>query len=245
MPHEFNAAVGNSAHGAEQSGLRLSQHITTDIRNKIKEGELVIGDRLPAERKLAEQYEVSRMAVREALRNLEETGVVRTRKGRYGGTFVFPVPAPVVTRTLNDMVGLGAASVENMIEARTVIMHGVVRLACAMRLPENIDTLRAEFELIRRRPTPDDNMDARIQKALFFNVHIARSTQNPVLVTLVEALTQSMIEIVIPLKPTAFPPIVNHYQEIISGIEANAPDSAALAMNEYLRELRVLLPSGA
>ncbi|MBI2773120.1 MAG: FadR family transcriptional regulator, partial [Chloroflexi bacterium] len=65
---------------------RLYQGIVSQLGALIERGELKPGDQLPAERQLAEQFEVSRASVREALRSLELIGVVETRAG--GGTFV-------------------------------------------------------------------------------------------------------------------------------------------------------------
>ena len=57
----------------------------------IDRGRLAPGDRLPAERLLAERYGVSRMTLRQALGALERRGRLVRNKGRYGGTFVLPI----------------------------------------------------------------------------------------------------------------------------------------------------------
>ncbi|MFC7974205.1 FadR/GntR family transcriptional regulator [Streptomyces cinereoruber] len=48
------------------------------------------GERLPAERELAERMGISRVTLREVLKVLQEQGLVESRRGRYGGTFVLP-----------------------------------------------------------------------------------------------------------------------------------------------------------
>ena len=62
--------------------------ISAEIETAIARGELVPGDRLPAERRLAAQYGVSRMTVRQALQTLESRGLLRRAIGRNGGSFV-------------------------------------------------------------------------------------------------------------------------------------------------------------
>src|SRR5215204_5479185 len=65
------------------------------LAQAIKLGLVVEGDRLPAERDLAEQLQVSRVTLREAIRALREAGFLESRRGRTGGTFV-------VSRTGSD-----------------------------------------------------------------------------------------------------------------------------------------------
>src|ERR687883_1784381 len=52
------------------------------------------GERLPAERELAERLGISRVTLREVLKVLQDQGLVEARRGRYGGTFVLPRPDP-------------------------------------------------------------------------------------------------------------------------------------------------------
>ena len=73
------------------------------LAQAIKLGLVQVGDRLPPERDLAEQLQVSRVTLREAIRALREAGFLESRRGRTGGTFVLanaePVPKSVVALT--------------------------------------------------------------------------------------------------------------------------------------------------
>jgi len=68
--------------------LRVSGEVTEQLKQSILLGNFKTGDRLPSERDLAEQFQVSRVAVREALRALENSGFITTRQGVTGGAFV-------------------------------------------------------------------------------------------------------------------------------------------------------------
>ena len=78
----------------------------------IARGRLAPGDRLPAERVLAERYGVSRMTLRQALGALEQQGLLRRSKGRHGGTFVVQPKLELAgTSSLSDQLrGLGLAA---------------------------------------------------------------------------------------------------------------------------------------
>lgn len=65
----------------------LSQRVEIKIRQLIAEGHLKIGDKLPPERELAEAMNVSRHTLREAIKSLERTGLLKSRPG--SGTFIF------------------------------------------------------------------------------------------------------------------------------------------------------------
>src|SRR5262252_3916759 len=66
------------------------------LAQAIKLGLVAEGDRLPAERDLAERLQVSRVTLREAIRALREAGYLESRRGRTGGTFVMPGAQSVV-----------------------------------------------------------------------------------------------------------------------------------------------------
>ena len=73
-----------------QLGLQLHQQIRAILRNQIANGEYVVGDRLPTEQELGEHYNVSRVTVRLALKELVEEGILDRHPGR--GTFLSRYP---------------------------------------------------------------------------------------------------------------------------------------------------------
>ncbi|MCB2149150.1 MAG: winged helix-turn-helix domain-containing protein [Deltaproteobacteria bacterium] len=66
------------------------QEIADRIENRITEGSLLPGERLPSERKLVAELQVSRSSVREAFRILVQKDLVEIRRGARGGAFVKP-----------------------------------------------------------------------------------------------------------------------------------------------------------
>jgi GntR family transcriptional regulator len=108
--------------------------IETALESAIDRGRLSPGDRLPAERDLAERYGVSRMTLRQALGALEQRGRLVRSKGRYGGTFVAEPKVELTgTAALSDQLrelGLAAgARVLSAVERDGVYAIERVRLA--------------------------------------------------------------------------------------------------------------------
>ncbi len=93
--------------------------IETALETAIARGRLAPGDRLPAERELAERYGVSRMTLRQALGALERRGRLVRNKGRYGGTFVAEPKLELAgTSALSDQLrGLGLAAGARVLSA--------------------------------------------------------------------------------------------------------------------------------
>jgi GntR family transcriptional regulator len=93
--------------------------IEASLEHALDRGGLSAGDRLPAERDLAERFGVSRMTLRQALGALEQRGRVTRSKGRYGGTFVAEPKLELAgTSALSDQLrGLGVAAGARVLSA--------------------------------------------------------------------------------------------------------------------------------
>src|SRR5256885_2433733 len=144
------------ATGRDNSGLfapvsvaRASSSIADQIRQAIVTGKLAQGERLPPERELAEQFGVSRVTVRDALRALEAMGLIEVRVGARGGAFVTVPSGAVVGQTMSDMMMMQALSPEDIVEARLVVELGTVTLACVRANDEDLEQLRALCERAR------------------------------------------------------------------------------------------------
>jgi GntR family transcriptional regulator len=93
--------------------------IEAALEHAIERGQLTPGDRLPAERVLAQRFGVSRMTLRQALGELERHGLLERSKGRYGGTFVAEPKLELAgTSALSDQLrGLGLAAGARVLSA--------------------------------------------------------------------------------------------------------------------------------
>ena len=118
---------------------RLYQSIVEQIEALLEKGELLPGDQLPAERALADQFQVSRASVREALRTLELLGIVETRAG--GGTFIRQVAPDDLARPLQSLIARGH-TLQDVIEFRGVVEPAIAALAATRVTPAQLAELR-------------------------------------------------------------------------------------------------------
>lgn len=120
------------------------------------------GERLPAERELAERLGISRVTLREVLRVLTEQGLVVSRRGRYGGTFVrHPQPPEEGTDSPEELRRLVAGAADDVdvldtLRFREVLEAGAAELCASRGLSEAEATrLRAALDATRDAALPD------------------------------------------------------------------------------------------
>jgi len=116
---------------------RVSEEVTEQIKQCILLGDFNAGDKLPAERELMEQFQVSRVAIREALRALENSGFVSTRQGATGGTYVIELSFENLSSAFIDLFLAEKISIPEMFHVRVLIEPEVARLAAMRITPES------------------------------------------------------------------------------------------------------------
>lgn len=121
---------------------RASSAIAEQIRTAIVTGRLQEGERLSPERELAEQFGVSRVTVRDALRSLEAMGLIEVKVGARGGAFVTAPTGSKVAQAMSDMMMMAVVTPEDVVEARLIVELGTVTLACARATDDDLEQLR-------------------------------------------------------------------------------------------------------
>ncbi|HEX6363602.1 MAG TPA: GntR family transcriptional regulator, partial [Albitalea sp.] len=133
-------------HFAPIQTRRTFEEICERIRERVAAGDLKPGDKLPAERELAQQLGVGRNALREALRSLEIAGIVELRKGVKGGAFIRAGDPGRMDAVVRDMFSLGSISLSELAEARLHVQDLVVRLACERATEADYRALEAVID---------------------------------------------------------------------------------------------------
>ncbi|HUU50801.1 MAG TPA: FadR/GntR family transcriptional regulator [Nitrospinota bacterium] len=115
---------------------KIYENIVDQIKKMIIQGSLKIGDRLPSERELAESLKVSRTSVREALRTLENMGLVECRSG--DGNFVKDLTVDSLANSIALRIPLQKGTILQLFELRKIIEPGIVRIAAERVTDEDI-----------------------------------------------------------------------------------------------------------
>ncbi|WP_195819154.1 FadR/GntR family transcriptional regulator [Roseobacter sp. MH60115] len=160
----------------------LSAQIAGAIRDAIISGGLIVDERLPSEAELAEQFDVSRPTVREALKRLAAQSLIRTQRGATGGAFVnrlsFEAAQPQQITTSTLLLSMNAVSFETACEARYALERACAPLSAARRTPDHLATMRAE---IHRQSQPGLTDEAFCASDVAFHRALVDGAGNPVL----------------------------------------------------------------
>lgn len=179
---------------------RAFDDVIRQLRERIYSGELQPGDRLPPERRLAEQFQVSRNMVREALRMLEITGVIELRRGAAGGAFICHGRPEFVARSLSDMMRLGGFSLSDITEARLWLSSTIVRAACDRATEDDFSRLDANIAEATELAARNDWASVAVVNIEFHNL-LASASGNPVLTMIQRSVMEVMREISLSAGP--------------------------------------------
>jgi len=163
----------------EASQNRMFQDVVNQIQDAILDGRLKAGDVLPAERELKQMFQTSRGTLREALRVLEERGLLEIRLGVRGGARVRSIGSDQTSETLALMVRSRKVSLKHLAEFREGMEGNVASLATQRAKTEDIDRLTAIVDEAGRCMQASDR-DGFIGADKRFHLALAEITGNPV-----------------------------------------------------------------
>ena len=218
--------------------VRLYRRVADDLVQSIRDGVYRPGEKLPAERELAEAFKVSRPTVREAMIALEIFGVVEIRHG--SGIYVTEPsgaqPGPAAAETMSDDLDVGAFE---LIEARILVEGEMAAVAAAAVGDEDIVILN---DLIARMQAGDDQECDEADHE--FHEHIARLTNNGALIDTVSNMwalrkrSRLAARIMTRAQGGGRTARVNEHKRIVKALAARDPAAARAAMRYHLEMVR-------
>jgi GntR family transcriptional repressor for pyruvate dehydrogenase complex len=131
---------------SEYKSRRASDDIADQIKNAILDGKFHHEDRLPSERLLASQFNVSRLTVREALRLLEAKGLIYIKKGSTGGAFFQSESQEQIASIIIDKLQLDGITIDHVIETRVILEKGMIRCIAENANEKDIALLEKNLE---------------------------------------------------------------------------------------------------
>lgn len=212
----------------------VSEEVVTRLRAMINDGGLQPGDRLPAERKLAEQFQASRASVREGIRILAESGLLESRQG--AGTFV----QERTDATLIGAVLSGKYSLEDVFAVRMMLEPEIAALAARNATPEakaSLEALLAAQEQAAQASGSWGDFDLKFHHAL------AEASGNPVLLEMVSALHDGFARsreenVQSPLRQQAS---LAAHRSIVKAILQGCAAKAESVMRDHLEDVKRII----
>lgn len=150
-----------SANRADEVVQRIIEAIHLGLLND--------GEQLPVEVELARQFKVAPMTAREALAELRERGLVETRRGRRGGSFVKRPAGPPITHLRNRLTELTVSELRDLADEHVAIAGQAARLAAERASAVNVRRLFGLTEQLGLATT----LGERIRADCRFHIEIA------------------------------------------------------------------------
>jgi DNA-binding FadR family transcriptional regulator len=212
---------------------RASDEVVQQIKALIFSGRLAPGDQLPSEKDLTEQFRLSRITVRDALRVLESAGLIEIRVGARGGAFVATPSAERVSDSLTNLLRLQQITLQELIEARLVVEPQVASLAARRATTADIAAMAQAIAHARAgRQVGDPRF---MPHSVAFHLALAVAAKNQVLLSTVNSIRTPFHEALaaLPADDMAERAIADH-QQILDAITAHDGERAQRVMHDHI-----------
>lgn len=224
---------------------RSSDEVVDQIRRAILDDQLKQGDRLPSERDLCTQFDVSRATLREGLRTLEALGVITIRPGSAGGIFVSEPQGDQVGAALESLLRFRRVTADELAEFRVSFEGESASWAARRATDEDIAMLFEYAERFRELAAdPSVPWPEFVDVDLAFHQAVAESSRNQVraaiMLGILGALREASRSIAEHTGGTVRASIARELRAIAEAIQARDPALASQRMRRHVKKFSEL-----
>lgn len=241
----MGASVAISARPArtKSKAIRAFESVQDHILAQIKSARLQPGSKLPAERELAASLGIGRSAVREALRSLEISGVLRFERGSNGGAFVREGGPDGLIASIRAMLILGRLPLTDLLEVRASLLGQCARLGTERATAADLDRLERNIDELEDRILTVEDQMASIAPATEFYRLAARSAHNPLMVMIVDAMADLVAEMLTSLHhwPRLDTAAIEARRQMVAAMRAGRADDAERVIRQHSHDTNRLL----
>lgn len=212
---------------------RASEEVLAQLKEAILRGQVKAGEKLPSERELTEQFQVSRGVVREAIRVLEMTGFVAMRQGPAGGAYVTDINFDNLSKGFLDLYLGNKLSIPELNQVRMFMEPEVARLAAKNISPEYAARLEKAMADERR---PSTDYDERMRRMTQIHFLLAEMCGNYLFEAIVNSLIKLTHQIVDAVKPEDHDTLhgAGEHDKVVKAVLDGDAEAAGKAMTEHL-----------
>lgn len=221
---------------------KVYEKVIEQIKSMIYNGELRKGDKLPSERTLKKQLNVSRASIREAFSALEMIGLIESRPGK--GTFIKEQADKNLLEPLSLVLLLEDDVASELLEVRKVIETDCVRLAASRIDEKELEFLRSVLKKMKSKTGFEEES---IDLDRDFHYSVARAAQNKVLFYLMTSIMDALdfhikyTRTKLVSKEETMNEFTIQHENIFKAIESKDPDRAIREMNKHLKYVEQLI----
>ncbi len=215
----------------------LYEDVVNQICQLILDGEIKMGELLPSENKLCEQFGVSRTTIREALSRLKRMKIIQTRKGK--GSVVISDDFVYLNESFRNNIKKYENDFYNAVQARQLIEPQIASLVALTATKKDIEELQAIIDMCDEK---QKNGTVTTEDLRMFHIRMAEATNNSVIVSFIETLIamcdagpETMLQIPNPGIKTACAISATH-EQILKAVREKNPEDAYFYMRENLKD---------
>jgi len=199
----------------------LFKEVEEQIKNSINIGVYKLNDKLPSERELVNQFQVSRTTIREALKNLQNMGMIHIKRGIHADAYIEEQTSRPIIQSFDNLLQAGKVDLSHLMQARLYIEPSVAAQTALYHTQKDIDNL------IKLLDAADELLDKSIREArlinILFHVELSRITQNPIIIFLSESITHVFSSIIIEMTGDKVPKktikkLITEHRKILKSI---------------------------
>lgn len=222
---------------------KIYEEVAETLHEGIRSGALKPGDKLDSVQQLAENFQVGRSAIREALSALKAMGLIEMRQGE--GTYVKQFEESSIKFPLSTAMLMNKDDVMNLLEVRKIIEIGAATSAAAKRSSENLKNMEKALEEMRGA---HGNEELGEKADLKFHLALASATQNALLIKLLndvsDIMQQTMKEtrrIWLFSKQTTIEQLYEEHLAIYNAVMEQNGEKAGMAMRVHLNNVEEVI----
>jgi DNA-binding FadR family transcriptional regulator len=220
---------------------KASDVLANHLREQILSGRLAEGAALPVERELAAEVGLSRGVVRDALRVLEIEGLITTRPGRAGGSFVRRPDATTLHRSLSALLNGRGVRYRSLLETRDALEPAAAELAALNRTDEDLARLDELSGLLRDAV---GDIPLFLQRNVEWHVAVVAASHNEIMEIILDTLSRAIFKATdiseFNNEKTMADTLTAH-DRILAAIRKGDGPKAATAMGRHVHGYRVLI----
>lgn len=225
---------------APMKNKRSFEEVASRIKELILDGTLKVGDRLPAETQLAEDFNVGRQTIREALRMLEQSGFVSIQRGGGGGSVIKNTVLQHISDLLINVFRMRSVTLEDLTAARMEIERMII--VHAMNNADDQDLARLQENITAARKRIDEGRTSTELNTEFHKL-LAKASKNEVFVIVIETLMAVHLDLLSRAGSglATSRKVVEAHERIVQAMTAGDRILAQRLMEEHVEEVRTRL----
>ena len=217
----------------------LYEEIAIKLEKMVLDETLKVGDKLPPEKNLAENFGVSRNILREALKTLKERGLIDVRTG--DGVYVAKPGTDVLKDMVNRLIILGGVSIRDLFEFRLAIEVKSCGLAAEKADEEEMKHLE---EIINKMKNDVEDPERWAKEELEFHMSIAKASKNTLFYSFISPISNLLFELFLKGRqnPQAKIEGIEGHIAIVKNLKKRNKALAEEAMRKHLEHSMELIP---